>query len=98
MNSNASLIRLTGHDGSWREAISAGAALLAGMALLFAFHQVVFDSVLRGQVRRAADAAIADAKWRCGMQRGRAERADCAANLKLMRDIEAPPSLQLAQP
>lgn len=58
-------------------ALAAGAAALAVLALLLAFHQVVSAGVERGELRRQSSTAQANANWRCNTMGDAARRTDC---------------------
>lgn len=51
------------------------------LGLLLSFQLVVRGSVRQGEQRRRADAALAEAQWRCRMLDKRQARAQCLAAL-----------------
>jgi hypothetical protein len=66
-------------DPNWRFAAvwPAVAAALAGMGLLFAFQQVVAQSVAQAEQARTDSAARDLSLWRCKVQRKPSEREQC---------------------
>lgn len=55
----------------------AAQALLAGLGLLLAFHQVVLGAVEQGELRRKTAATQAEAAWRCNALSGARSREIC---------------------
>ena len=66
-------------DPSWHFAAiwPTAAAALAGLGLLFAFQQVVAESVAQAEQARAASAARDESLWRCKLLRKLGEREHC---------------------
>lgn len=56
-------------------------ALLAGLGLLSAFHQVVLGAVQQGELRRKTAAMQAETAWRCNFLSGTRSRELCLAQL-----------------
>lgn len=56
-------------------------ALLAGLGLLSAFHQVVLGAVQQGELRRKTAAMQAETAWRCNVLSGTRSREICLAQL-----------------
>jgi hypothetical protein len=77
----------------WRAVLAA----LAMLALLLAFQQVLRQAVAQGEQRRRANAVLADATWRCNIQRDRQRRESCLAQLtSVPRDNASLPALRVA--
>jgi len=68
---------MPGRSGWWRVLIAAA----AGLVLLLSFRQVVREAVQVGEMRRHANALLADATWRCNAFRRRSLREDCLQQL-----------------
>lgn len=59
-------------------------ALLAGLGLLLAFHQVVLGAVQQGELRHKTAAMQADTAWRCNVLSGTRSREICLVQLNAM--------------
>lgn len=64
------------------------AAALAGLGLLLAFEQVVAQSVVQAEQRRAATAAHSLSLWRCKLLHRPSDREDCLSHFSPPRSHE----------
>ncbi len=80
----------------WQQAFSALRAPLwqavlavtSVVGLLMAFQRVVVDGVRQAEMRREAQAALADSVWRCNALRGARQREGCHAQVKASLNVE----------
>jgi hypothetical protein len=64
-------------------------AMLTGIGLLMAFHQVVLGAVQQGELRRKATAMQAEAESRCNALNGARSREICLMQLNAMPPLRA---------
>ena len=69
-------------------------ALASIVGLLLAFHQVLREAVLQGDLHRKANAAYAEATWRCNSSRSASLREICMEQLAASTGREATPQNQ----
>ena len=69
-------------------------AIATIVGLLLALHQVLREAVFQGELQRKANAAYAEATWRCNASRGASLRDRCLAKLIALPERDATPQDQ----